>query len=70
MSSRRAGWIARALAAAMLVPAWASAAVPTPPTPAPTGSSRFTCDHPCLARHADAYFSALAAHDPSRLPLS
>ena len=34
------------------------------------GSARFTCDRSCLARHADAYFTALAAHDPSRLPLA
>ncbi len=28
------------------------------------------CDRACLARHTDAFFIALAAHDPSRLPLS
>lgn len=60
--------IAGLLGAAFL-PLLASAAAP-PATPAPNASTRFTCDRACLARHADAYFAALAARDPSRLPLS
>jgi hypothetical protein len=57
--------IAAVLLAATLVTGASFAATPTvtPPT-------RFNCDRACLARHADAYFTALAAHDPSRLPLS
>lgn len=53
--------IGGALLAAMLLPEMLRAA--TPP-------SRFNCDRACLAQHADAYFEALAARDPSRLPLS
>jgi hypothetical protein len=57
--------IATALATALLIPLLATAA-----TPAPTPSTRFTCDRPCLAKIADTYFTALIAHDPSRLPLA
>ena len=32
--------------------------------------SHFNCDRACLAQLADRYFEALAAHDPSRLPLA
>jgi hypothetical protein len=32
--------------------------------------SRFSCDRTCLAKLADSYFEALAAHDPARLPLA
>ncbi len=56
--------IATKLAAALLVPLLAAAApTPTPPT-------RFNCDRACLARVADQYFTALVAHDPSRVPLA
>src|SRR5262245_17864658 len=67
MIARRAGHIALAFTAAMLLPLLSSAA--TPPT-TPTPPTRFPCDRACLARHTDAFFTALAAHDPSRLPLS
>jgi hypothetical protein len=61
----RATRVANASAAALLVSITAFAAAPSaaPPT-------RFNCDRACLANHADAYFTALAAHDPSRLPLA
>jgi hypothetical protein len=65
MYSRPAGFVALALAAALVAPG-ASAAAAT----ALGGSTRFNCDRACLAKHADAYFAALAAHDPSRLPLA
>jgi hypothetical protein len=32
--------------------------------------SRFTCDRACLAKLADRYFEAMAAHDPSKVPLA
>ncbi|MEJ1961436.1 MAG: hypothetical protein WDO56_07790 [Gammaproteobacteria bacterium] len=35
-----------------------------------TAQSHFTCDRACLASLADRYFAALAAHDPSKLPLA
>jgi hypothetical protein len=38
--------------------------------PAAAQSARFDCDRACLAGVADAYFEALAAHDPARLPLA
>jgi hypothetical protein len=38
--------------------------------PAAAQSTRFNCDRPCLAKIADSYFQALAAHDASRLPLA
>lgn len=41
-----------------------------PAAPAVTGSTRSPCDRACLAAHADAYFTTLATHDRSRLPLS
>jgi hypothetical protein len=59
---------AGALLAVLLTPAALHAAAPIAVTATPP--TRFTCDRPCLARHADAYFIALVAHDPSRLPLS
>jgi hypothetical protein len=55
-----AGWTI-----ALLIPVLAFAA-----TPATTPPTRFNCDRACLAKHTDAYFTALAAHDPSRLPLA
>jgi hypothetical protein len=61
MTSRRARHIASALSALLLINAAASAATP---------STRFNCDRACLARHADAYFAALAARDHTRLPLA
>ncbi|HEY0466829.1 MAG TPA: hypothetical protein VGC79_21635 [Polyangiaceae bacterium] len=54
--------------AVLLTPAALHAAAPIAVTVAPP--TRFPCDRPCLAKHADAYFTALVAHDPSRLPLS
>jgi hypothetical protein len=33
-------------------------------------SQRFACDRACLAALTDRYFEALAAHDPSKLPLA
>ena len=64
MISTRKRSIAAALLAALLPAGLLQAAAPsTPPT-------RFGCDRACLARHADAYFAALAAHDPARLPLA
>lgn len=38
--------------------------------PAAAQSKRFNCDRACLTKIADDYFQALAAHDPSRLPLA
>lgn len=38
--------------------------------PAAAPPTRFACDRACLGRLADAYFAAMAAHDPSRLPLA
>ncbi len=33
-------------------------------------TTRFNCDRACLARLADRYFQALAAHNPATLPLA
>jgi len=64
MDFRKARIRAWAVCVAALAPGLTLAAAPaTPPT-------RFPCDRACLAAHADAFFTALAAHDPSRLPLS
>ncbi|HYP80201.1 MAG TPA: hypothetical protein VEQ17_07930 [Steroidobacteraceae bacterium] len=65
MISRPTGKFAVVIAALTLIPltSWAAAPTAAPPT-------RFNCDRACLAQHADAYFTALAGHDPSRLPLS
>jgi len=63
MATWRTETIAGALLAAMLPFGLLAATPPIPPT-------RFNCDRACLAKHADAYFTALAAHDPSRLPLA
>ncbi len=38
--------------------------------PAAAQSAHFACDRACLAKIADSYFAALAAHDPSKLPLA
>jgi hypothetical protein len=38
--------------------------------PATAQSLRFGCDRACLAKIADSYFVALAARDPSKLPLA
>ncbi len=61
--------IRRARAAAMLASLFISAQAFAAAPPA-NPSTRFNCDRACLTRHADAYFTALAARDPSRLPLA
>ncbi|HTR00686.1 MAG TPA: hypothetical protein VMH83_11870, partial [Candidatus Acidoferrum sp.] len=38
--------------------------------PALAQSQRFNCDRACLAKVADGYFAAMAAHDPSKLVLA
>lgn len=35
-----------------------------------TGAWQAACDRLCLTRIADAYFAAMAAHDPNQAPLA
>lgn len=65
----RAGAASAAIAGAVLWMCVASAAGAPSATDA-TEASKYNCDRACLKKVADLYYQALAAHNPSLLPLA